>query len=65
MNNHINEHFEESIVYKKTVYFHIHGFALEAKAGIQALHVTLSVDYREKWYIPNQITNTIVFPELK
>ena len=31
---------------RSTVYFHF-SFAPEAKAGIQALHVTLSVDYHK------------------
>ena len=47
MNNHnYNENFEDSIVYKETVYFHLSS-APEAKEGIQALHVTLSIDYHK------------------
>ena len=44
------------------VNFHFHGFDPEAKARIQALHVTLSVDYCKKWCIPNRIANTETFP---
>ena len=58
MNDHNNENFEESIVFKQTVNFHFHRFALEAKA----LHVILSVDYHKAWYIPNRIANTRNFP---
>ena len=42
MNNHNDESFKDSFVYKETVYFH---FTLEVKAGIPALHVTLGIDY--------------------